>query len=161
MRKHILLTGLLCGLLCLVLTGCGGEKNTASYDPEAVTAALVASSAFSEDLERLDTDIAFQLLGFDRWAESPEKAGELVAYYSTGATSEIAAAFRTDGGKETLDKAEESAKQWLARQKEVLADYQPQEIAKLNDAILERKGNSLLLVVAADRAAAEAVLQGR
>ena len=48
----------------------------------------------------------------------------------------------------------------MADQKEALADYQPQEVSKLENAILEAKGDTLLLVVAADDQAARTALDG-
>ena len=43
-------------------------------------------------------------------------------------------------------------------QKAALKDYQPEEVAKLDDAIVDRQGSSVLLVVAADRDLAQAAL---
>ena len=48
----------------------------------------------------------------------------------------------------------------VADQKAVLESYQPDEVSKLDSAIVEQRGNSVLLAVAADAEKARAALDG-
>ena len=153
--KTLLFSALL--VLLLALSACGGGKEE-GFDPTAATQALLDSGAYSETLEQLDSDIAFQMFGFSAWGEDPAVIEGSVVYYSTGATSECAAVILAD--QEVLDQVEESLQAWLSDQQAALADYQPQELPKLEGAILERRGNTVLLAVANDRQAAQAALDG-
>ena len=154
-RTKVLLFPVLFSLL-FSLCACGGGGEAAGFAPAAATQALLDSGAYSETLEPLDTDIAFQMFGFSAWGEDPVAIEGSVVYYSTGATSECAAVILAD--QDHLDQVEESLQTWLSDQREALADYQPQELPKLEGAIVERRGNSVLLAVAHDQAAAQAAL---
>ena len=59
-----------------------------------------------------------------------------------------------DAAKSALD----ALTQRVADQKEALENYQPDEVSKLDNAILEQRGNSVLLAVAADADAAQKAL---
>ena len=70
-------------------------------------------------------------------------------YYSTGATSEIAAVISVrDEGK--VPEVEQALKAWVNSQIEAEKDYRPAEVPKLENAIVEARGFTVLLAVAAD-----------
>ena len=48
----------------------------------------------------------------------------------------------------------------VADQKAALESYQPDEVSKLDGAILEQRGNSVLLAVCADAQAARTAIEG-
>lgn len=148
--KHLLAAAL--GLLlALGLAACGEAAKP--FDPEGTTKALTEAGAFSEELERLDTDILLRLYELDE-----DKVAAAVGYASTGLTAEEAAVFEmTD---EAAAKEVESAlKAHLDYQIESNEDYRPQEMPKLEKAVIERRGKTLLFLVAADYSAAESVLK--
>lgn len=141
---------LICGMVCclLLLSGCGtGEPEKEASFPAAVTTqALLDSGAFSEQLEELELEIAAMLF----WLEGDvtDYEGSKV-YYSTGATSEVAAviALRDAGQAEAVETA---LSNWVSGQIEAERNYRPAEVEKLEHAIVEVRGSSVLLVVAAD-----------
>lgn len=158
--------------LCLGLTACGGGEG-AGFDPETTAAALVSEpGVFSEELERLETVIAVRQYGLEKYlteeqAASPpaESMGQygggaptVAAYRSTGATAEEVAvmAFATE---DQAKEYEAWAPTYLEEQREANVDYRPREMPKLEQALVRRRGRSVLLLVAADREVAEKVLE--
>lgn len=149
---------LCCVFVCLLLCACGGkEPAPAGFEPEAAVQALLDSGAYSETLAALDTGVAVMLFGLTGDAE--QYAGSQVCY-STGATSETAAVLQTQD-KDQAAAAEEALRIWIEDQIDVCRSYQPAEVEKLEHAVLEVRGNTVLLAVAADwTAAADAVPAG-
>ena len=140
---------LLCGLLLLALSaGCSGTE-AAPFPPEQTVQALLNSGAFSETLEELDPALLFYL-------EGEEYAGS-VLYFSTGATSETAAVI-TAKDAEQAGSVKDTLSNWVESQIEATRNYQPAEVEKLEHAILEVRGNTVLLAVAADWEKAEAAI---
>lgn len=153
--KHLLVR-LLPGVLalCLCLTACSGGDSAQGYDPAATAQALLDSTAFSDSLDSLDKDTAAVLYGIDA-ATITDCA--VYTSLSMGA-EEIAVLTLTDEGAAQTAKA--ALDKRVSDQIAALKSYMPNEVDKLNHAIVEQKGNSALLVVAADAAAAQSVLDG-
>lgn len=147
---------LICGVLVSVLllavcAGCGKTEPASSFAPLATVQALLDSGAFSETLEELDPMLLFPLSG-----ETEDYEGS-VLYYSTGATSEAAAVIvARDAGQAA--EAEEVLETWVENQIEAVRNYQPAEVEKLEHAIVETRGNTVLLTVAADWEKAQAAV---
>lgn len=136
--------------LCLLMAACG-EKAPAAYDPTSTAEALQASSAFSQTLEEIDQDTACTYYILDAATVSSS-----AIYGSTSGAEEITVLTLTDD--KAAKAALESLKGHVEDQKEALQNYQPDEITKLESAILDQRGNSVLLVVANDAAAAQAAI---
>lgn len=149
---------LLCVLaLCLfvLLCACGeepGETKPPLPQPEALAAELLAGSAFSDTLEPADGKIGCYLYGL---AETDASA--MYFCLSSGATAEEIAIFRCADEVSAL-LVEEAARARLDYQRESFGSYVPEEVPKLESAILRREGSCVLLCVAADYEAVNAVL---
>lgn len=145
----IIRTALTAGLLCLALAGCGGAKEP--FDPARTAQALLDTpGVFSEELTGLDGAMVYDLEG--------SGAVETVCWYSTGATAEEVTVLRfdsADAAEAFLDRAQEHIEQ----QKEACESYRPQEMPKLDKAVVEQRGETVLVLVAADYEAAQAVLE--
>lgn len=149
MKKRVFALILVCLALALALAGCGGKK---PFVVDDVVEGLNGSAAFSEALEGLERDVFVRYYGLD--------GGALVdgaAYGSTGATAEEFAVlvFEDEGDAKV---AEETLQGHVADQIEANRDYRPGDIPKLEKAIVERRENTVLLLVANDYEAAEAAL---
>lgn len=152
MKKLISLCAALA--LALSLAACsGGGKDSAGYDPAAVSKALLDSGAFSETLEALDADL---ITGFYGLETAPEEAA---VYTSTGATAEEVAVM-TFADQESADAALTAMETRVADQKAACEGYLPAELPKLDKAIVKESGKSVLLVVANDPEKAQAALDG-
>lgn len=137
--------------LCLSLTACGGgsAKEPAPFDPEADAKTLLETAGiFASNLEEIDQGTACALYGID------ENTVESCKVYvgNAGVSLEELAVFTL-----TSDTAAEDALTFLQYrvedQKEAAAGYAgylQEELSKLDGAVTERRGSSVLLVIAAD-----------
>ena len=141
--------------LCLALTACGGgggDSQTAEeFDPAATAQALLDSGAFEDSLDTIDTDTA---AGLDA---STITDGTVYTSLSAGA-EEIAVLVLSDA--DAAAAAMDALEERVADQRAALESYQPDEVTKLDNAILEQRGNSVLLAVAADAEAARTAIDG-
>lgn len=146
----------LCGVVCclLLLTGCAKDGGPAPFDPSETTQALLNSGAFSETLEELDYEIAAMLFGLS--GDAGQYEGTML-YYSTGATSEAVAVVCTQDADQTAA-VETALNTWIESQIEAVQNYQPAEVEKLEHAIVETRGNTVLLAVAADWETAQSAI---
>lgn len=136
-------------ILSMTLPGCSQEE---PLDTQATATALLESGAFSEQLEPIDSSIALNLYYIDS-----AMVEEVIVYGSTGATAEEIAVI-TANDDEAAQIVLEAVTQRVESQKAVLASYQPDEMVKLEQAILMQEGNTIILVVANDLDLAEDVL---
>ena len=139
----------LAAILVLLLAACGGKDAAKPYDAGAAEA-ILASGCFSEQLEELPATLIYDRLDGESLTSS-------VVYASTGATAEELAVLVCSDEKAAAA-AKEVLQARIDAQKAVLASYQPREISKLDNALLEQRGSTVLMVVAADDAAVKAAL---
>ncbi len=163
--KKLTLPALLLSL-CLLLSACsggGGEtpdpSDAGTAGPEAperyaleLADALVEAGAFSEDLEELDKDTVAVMYGVEI-----NDLTEVKAYSSAGATAEEVAVLHFTS-EETAGYAQKAMALYLEARAAAYADYLPAEVPKLENAVCQQKGDSVLLLVANDQDAAQAVL---
>ncbi len=149
-------------LLCMILSatlilgicvGCGEKKpeKESSFQPSQTVQTLMDSGAFSEPLEELDPTLLFQLPG-----EAADYEGSVLRY-SSGATAETAAVICVRQADQ-VGAVKAALETWVQYQIEAEQDYRPAEAEKLENAILEVRGFTVLLVVAADAAKAQAAI---
>lgn len=143
----------LSGLLVLSLTDCG-EKAPAAFSPASDAQELIYTSGlFAGELEAVDQSTACALYGIDETTVTD------CAVYMANATSAQELAIFTLSDEEAAQTAAKQLGYRVEDQKEALADYLPGEISKLEGAIVETRGNSVLLLVCSDYDAAKAVLE--
>lgn len=153
MKKFMNLTLVLA--LALVLTACGGKTEAEVWDTGDVQA-LLDSGAFSEELEELDKDTAFILYrladyGLDRLSGA-------VVFRSAGATCEELAYLVLDS-EDSAKAAKGALEDYVQSQIDENVDYRPAEIPKLENAYIDQRGETLLLVVASDIDAAKKAVE--
>ena len=143
--KSLLIRLMPAALLCLALTACGGggAVGQTPYDPETAAQALLDSGAFSDALDTVDQDTAAALYGID----ADTITGSAVYTSLSAGAEEIAVLVLTD--EDAAAAALDGLEARVADQKAVLESYQPDEVSKLDSAIVEQRGNSVLLAVAA------------
>lgn len=143
-------------LLGLTLTACGPkEAAETGYDPAKVTEALLDSAAFSQPLDTLDLETACSV----QYGIDAASVADGAVYTSlTAGAEEFAVLVLAEGGDAQAVKT--ALEEHLATRKEELENYQPEELTKLDNAILEVRGSSVLLVVPADADAARELVDG-
>jgi hypothetical protein len=155
--KKVLLV-FLSALLCLSLAACGSgssaQAEPAPFDPEADAQTLLDSGAFSESLTPIDQSVACALYGID---ESTVTSS--AAYGSLGTTAEELAIF-TLTDEAAAQTALKDLQYRVEDRTEELKSYLPDEVSKLDQAVLEQRGTSVLLVVAADYGPVDTFLAG-
>lgn len=160
MKKYLMLTlALMMGLS--LLTGCGGgeskSKDAEVYSTELVNT-MVDAKVFSEELEAVDQATAFSLYKLADYGLSPEDVTDSTICRSAGATCEEGTVLVLADG----DKAAQALKalqDYVAGQITANEDYRPNEIPKLEEAIIKQQGNSVLLVVGSDMEAAQSAMK--
>lgn len=160
MKKRLIAFAL--ALSCLLaLTACGKpEPAAAPFTPDVLTK-LSDAGAFSEPLETLEGDILFAiyLLADSGYTLKDMDLDACVGLRSTGATCEEAAVLTFIGlAEDKLAGVEQCLKDYLQAQIDANVNYRPAEIPKLEKAVVERRGNTFLILVANDYEAAKPVI---
>ena len=145
--------------LVLGLAACGGGANDAPplYSAGLVTK-LVEAGAFSEELEELDADTAFLLY---RLADSGLERADMkkcAVLRSAGATCEEGAVL-VFASADQANTAVDALSSYIDGQITANEDYRPGELPKLEDALISRRGETVLLVVAGDIDAAKQAVE--
>lgn len=148
---------LLVTLFCLILAGCGGETAPQARPFEnADLNTVLESGVFSDQLEVVDAEIVCMLYGL-------ELGGDTVTacegYLSGGATAEELVLF-TVADEAAAESVKAACQRRVEDQILGFEDYIPGEVAKLESAVIAVRGNTILVVVANDGAAAAELVNG-
>lgn len=157
MKKWMVLA-LAAAMSVFALAGCGAGKEAKAYSTDLVSA-MVEAGAFSETLEELDGDTAFALYKLGDYGLTREDLTDCAVQRSAGATCEEGAVLVLSD-EDKAGKALEALKAYVDGQISTNESYRPGEIPKLEAALVEQQGASVLLVVANDLDAAKGVLEG-
>ncbi|MDD6034421.1 MAG: DUF4358 domain-containing protein [Oscillospiraceae bacterium] len=133
------------------LAGCG-SKPAANIDIDSLAAKLTSDVAFEDELSLIDDGMISMVYNNTlQWEDA-------VLYMGSGATAEEVAVFACAdeaAAKAALNEAEAH----IASQKESYESYVPEEVKRLDEAIVRQSGKYVVVVVTEDTAAAEAVLK--
>lgn len=145
---------LLLALCCLLLCACASapKEKEPVPEPEALVRELLASGAFSEDLALAEDDVGRFL-----YALEDLNAPGLRFCFSSGAVAEEIAVLpcADEAGAQTA-KAECGNR--LDNLVKLYTQYKPEEVPKLEKAMILQRGNTVVFCVAADEKKARAVL---
>ena len=143
-------------LLITTTTACSPDRNPTPF-PSSLTDQLFASDAFSEPLEELDADLTWMLYGLEEAGLPRASLTGAQSYRSSGATcEELALLTFTD--EDSAQTAANTLDVYLTGQIQANRTYRPKEIPKLEQAFLERRGTTVLLMVASNYQATHNVL---
>ena len=138
--------------MCLSLAACGKEKT--EFSPAKDAAALHnTAGVFATALTQIDQATACALYGID------EATVTASAVFGSTSSAEELAIFTLDSDEAA--QAAQTALQYRVEDRlEELEDYMPGEMDKLKDAVIEKRGSSVLLVIAADYSPVSGFLEG-
>ena len=153
MKKFLAL--LLVFLIAASLAACGGGQGEVKpFDPDADAKTLLeAQGVFSASMTAIDTEVACALYGIDETTVTG-----CAAYGATATSAEELAIFTFD----SEDSAQAALKQLGYRiedRTEELRDYLPDELPKLEGAVTQQRGASVLLLIAQDSQGWEKLLE--
>lgn len=141
-------------LFFLPLCAVGCSRTAKEFDPEAFAKEMLAGGAFSDELTKTEAGIGCHLYGI-----SEDKAEAMYFYFSSGATAEEMAIFKTSGKEEDVKSLADAMKNRVERQKNVYESYASAEVPKLDKAVIGTAGPYLVLYVASDYDAARKVAE--
>lgn len=153
--KKIVMLALAAAIGVLALAGCG-QKGETAYSTDLVER-IAQAGAFSEELEELDAQTAFALYKLGDYGLAEENLTDCAVLRSAGATCEEGAVLVLSD-QDKAAQAEQAVKAYVDGQIAANESYRPAEIPKLEQALVEQRGNSVLLVVANDLEAAKGVI---
>ena len=147
----------LAAAVCLLLGACSSpaESGAAPFDPEAATQAVLDSGAFSVELTELDAALLYDFSGYGLDASSLTASR---AYSASGFAEQVSVTVWTD--EAAAQAAVDMFRTYLEDMAATYKDYAPAEVPKLENAVLEQRGSSVLLAVANDADAAQAAVAG-
>lgn len=132
-------------LLCLLLSGCGSRSPAA---PAEVYAALLESGGFGEEMTEPTQEMAELIFGISL------QEAEWYASVSTAAAADELLVVRC----KDAEAVEEMLRARLERRTEDYAAYMPDEAGKLQNALLQRNGDTVVFCVCPDSGGAEKAL---
>lgn len=141
----------LAAALCVTVTGCG--KQQAAIKPTDAVQQLRESVTFTDQMTDMDSAGAcrFYDIGTDLVQDSAACVG-------SGATAESIAVFEAtdaDAAARIADALQTFTDSWIKG----YSDYKPEQVPKLESAVLEQDGVYVVFCVTADNAAAKTAVQ--
>jgi hypothetical protein len=147
MKKSGVLAILAAG--AFLLAGCGSTEKT--IDAAALAETLTTDISYDDELELVDDDDVSMYIDLPDGVES-------VMYMGSGSTAEEVAVFTaadSDTAAETLD----SVQSYLDDQADSFEDYLPEEAKRVGNAVLEQKGNYVILCVSGESDTAKDLIE--
>ena len=126
-------------VMAMGVTACGEETFTVNASDAALK--LRDGLVFQGELVEVDANALKNLYGL-----TSEDVADYKAYAGTMGTAEEIAVFVAQDGK--VDTVKQAVETRVQDQKSAYQDYRPEEMTKLNSAIVREKGNVVVLVVA-------------
>ena len=148
--KRILVFCLFSAVIAVGLIGCGKSDSVSTIDITELGHILTENIEFEDELNIIDDSTAVKLYNIDDFTKSQ-------VYVSSGATSEEIGIFEFD----SVEKAKhgfDMAKSRIEEQKSAFELYVPQEVMRLEDAIVKRWGRYVITCVCDDSVAAERII---
>lgn len=145
--KKIITTIAALALSVACLTGCGSTE----IDTNAVSQGILNGVQFEEQLSQMSDKISIKRLGLN--ADDVESC---IAYTSTNAVVDEFAVIKATNS----DNVTASLNEHIANQKATYESYAPNEVTKLDNAVVKTVGDYVIYVVSTDGTAAQGVVDG-
>lgn len=138
-----IVSALVLSIMCLA--GCGGSE----IDMTAAANSLLTGVTFAEELQPTSENIALKRLGINE-----ADVESCIAYASTNAVVDEFAVVKATNP----EGVESSIRSHIDSQIQTYQSYAPDEVAKLNSAIVQVSGDYVIYVVSSDNTAAQSVV---
>lgn len=152
------IAAILIAVLMLVglFSACSSDGGKKEIDIAALSAELLAGTAFPDGLEAIDIEAGCYLYGLESGETGP--IADAAFYLATGAVADEIAIFKSKSESDaaSVKAAVESRVEYL---KNSFESYNPGEVSQLENAALKTSGVYVVFVCADDQAAADEVLK--
>lgn len=148
--KKKLGTALILAVLSAVMVACGSAEPK-EVDAKDLAAKLVADGVYTELPEVIPSDeIEYYM--------TVEEGVEGIMYMAGGTTGEEVAVF-TAPDEEAAIAMKTNVEEFLADQSDEMGAYDPRVVQRIENAVLEQKGNYVILCVSEDSAKAQEIIE--
>ena len=137
----------------LVLTGCSSKKKELSIDVAKLAEDLNSQTITSDTLTATVPEMTAGIYNL-----SDSDLESAAAYKSAGSTALEVAVFACTDSKKTED-IKKTLEAHIKSQSELYASYAPDQVEKLDNAVLKTAGKYVVLAVCDDTAKAESILK--
>lgn len=139
-------------VVCASLAGCGDQKDL-TIDVNAMAKDMAEQVTYQDQIALIDGDMAGMMY------DIPEGVENVAIYMGSGATAEEASVFEAKD-EETAKKMKTVAEEHIKNQRAAFEDYIPEEVKKLDKAIIEQEGRYVAVCVTDDTENAQKVIDG-
>lgn len=129
-------------MLCLLAAGCTEQKEL-SVDVDAMAKELAQQVRYQDEIALVGDEMANMVY------DMPEGIDKAVIYMGSGATAEEVSVFEAKD-KESAEKMLDAARAHLQKQRDAFESYIPEEVKKLDQAVVKQKGRYVAVCVTDD-----------
>ena len=147
--KKLIMVGLIGGAMIMSLGACKKTENK-EVDIATVSDGLLNEISYEDELSEVDYDLVYDMEGIE--------VSESAVYVSSGATAEEIAAFKCKT-EEDAKKVKEVLGNRVEEQKESFQNYVPEELEKLEKAVIVKEGKSVVLSISNDDQKAKEIIE--
>ena len=147
MNKKVVIPIIIIALIVLVIvvvSVINKDNQNIQINIEELATNISQSGAFEDALDKVDPEMTKSDDGF-----SDEVIKEIVSYQGSGATSEEIVIFQVND-KSYLNSVKEKINTRLEERKEAFEGYLPEEVFKIENNVLDIRGNYVILCISND-----------
>lgn len=155
MNKKVLIIGIIILIVVIVIGGYlffNKQDENIQINIEELATQISQSGSFEDSIAKVDNEIVMEAYGF-----SNEEINEIVSYQGSGATSEELVILQATD-KSQLNSIKDKISNRLTERKEAFESYLPEEVFKIDDHLLDIKGNYVILCISNDSSKVEEVI---
>ena len=146
-----LMSIILASVMLISLAGCGEKKESASIDPQATLQSLLNDVKYSAELSKVGKNASMY------FPDLPE--GSTIELYRGSGYSAEEVALITVPTAEDAKKAEEIINQHIKETHDQFMNYQPEEVEKIDNAVISVNGRYVFLCITDDAETAKKILK--
>ncbi len=138
-RTKRLIAFILCLVSIAALMGCSAKEETTEIDIDTLVSELLEKVEFEDELNEIDDTLVKRLYNIESYVKA-------AVYVSSGATAEEIAVFEFDSEAAAANGLE-MAQARIERQKADYEAYIPQEVQRLDNAVVKQSGRYVIVCV--------------
>ncbi len=142
---------ILAGLMVFSLAAC---QKSVEIEPKDLADELYKADIYEDQLSEVDSKVALASYGMEK-----DDVANVYVYFSTGATPEEIAVIECSDNEGSQARVQQALNRRVTNQKTSFSDYMPDEVTKLDHAVIKCKGKYAVLCVAKDADKAKEIIK--